>query len=78
MIDIIFIGLGGIIPCFEIIGMGGINPPLMCLWDLIVPFFLEAVALTRISHKNNKYETQKPYRVWVLTGYSSWRKNDSV
>ncbi len=33
---------------------------------------------TRISHKNNEYETQKPYRVWVLTGCSSWRKNDSV
>ena len=35
-------------------------------------------ALSRISHKKNEYETQKPYRVWVLTGYSSWRKNDSV
>ncbi len=35
-------------------------------------------AKARISHKNNEYETQKPYRVWVLTGCSSWRKNDSV
>jgi hypothetical protein len=39
---------------------------------------LNEVAFARISHKKNEYETQKPYRVWVLTGYSSWRKNDSV